>query len=110
MSLRPTQRARISRLALAGVLALYVALLCAACQSSAAAPAKIGYDCGTVSNAGNVGVTGPSRCLLDHYANCQAATLVYIAMGVDTSDTHTISVTPPGQLMCGHRCRRILLV
>src|SRR5258708_23362047 len=82
-------------LALAGVLALCAALACAACESSTAPP-TIGYDCGAIPRTGGVDPTGPSRCLLDHYANCETATLVYFMMGVDTSDTHTISVKPQG--------------
>ena len=86
---------RASRLALAGILALCAALVCAGCESSTTPP-KIGYDCGTIQLTGGVDPTGPSQCLLDHYAHCQTATLVYVMMGVDTSDTHTISVTPQG--------------
>jgi hypothetical protein len=96
---RPTMRdlsapgMRAFRLTLAGVLALCVALACAGCVTT---PPKIGYDCGTVQLTGGVDPTGPSRCLLDHYTHCQTATLVYLMQGVDTSETHTISVTPQG--------------
>jgi hypothetical protein len=92
-----TPRARASGVALVGVLALCAALACAACTSTGGPPPKIGQDCGTITRSlTDPDPTGPTHCLLAAYSSCRAATLVYIQMDTDTSDTHTIYVTPQG--------------
>lgn len=61
----------------------------------------IGQNCGTVQQGlgGTFAVgdpSGPETCLWQAYMHCKTATLVFTQFGVDTGDTHTITVERQG--------------
>lgn len=86
-------------------LAVLVIVLCAglaACQIGVAGPAPIvGRNCGAVHKGAQVigDPRGPENCLWQAWTRCQTATLVYTEFGVDTGETHTVTVQP-GQTSC----------
>lgn len=64
----------------------------AACGSDTAP--IVGHNCGVVSKGYRVvgDPSGPENCLWQAWERCQPATLVYTRFGVDTGETHTITV------------------
>ena len=75
----------------------------ASCQIGTAGPPPIiGKNCGSVHQGFRVvgDPSGPENCLWQAWTRCQTATLVYLYSGVDTGDTHTITVQPAGSA-CG---------
>lgn len=88
----------------AGVVIVFLAALgLAACGATAPGSAG-GGNCGTVhSGAGGQFTQGTSTtmdCFWQAYSHCQSATLTFIRMGVDTSDTHTLTIQPGSNGSC----------
>lgn len=80
----------------AGTLLVFVvALGLAACGGQAGASGG-NQNCGTIHSAagGTVtqGTTTSVNCFWQAYSHCQPATLQYSRMGVDTSDTHMLTI------------------
>lgn len=82
----------------AGVVVVLLAALGLAACGGASAGAGGGGDCGAVhSAAGGAFTQGTSAvedCFWQAYSNCQSATLTFSEMGVDTTNTHTLTIQP----------------
>ena len=80
-----------------GLMGVALLALCAGLAAcGAGTPAVVGQNCGTVSKGFRVAgdPSGPEDCLWQAWTRCQPATLVYTVFGVDTGDTHTVTVQP----------------
>ena len=82
--------------AMAGMMVV-AALGLAACSGQPVGDAR-NQRCGTIKSAAGGRVTHGTATTADWfwraYAQCQSATLIFSVMGVDTTDTHTLTVQP----------------
>jgi len=101
MSYRALARshARLPRVpAIIGTLLLFFSLTLTACGGSSSNSAGH-QDCGTLHGMGTSPVTDSSagsneNCFWQAFLHCQSATLVYVQMNVDTTNTQTFSLRP----------------
>jgi hypothetical protein len=85
--------------------ALVLAAGVAGCGSTPASTPLVGStNCGKIighfSEASDQGAQGAERCFFQAYKHCQGATLGFVLMGIDTSDTYDFTVQPKSSGGC----------
>jgi hypothetical protein len=100
-----TSRPRRLLLPALAACALVLAAGVAGCGSTPASTPLVGAtNCGKIighfSEASDQGAQGAERCFYQAYKHCQGATLGFVLMGIDTSDTYDFMVEPKSSGGC----------